>query len=275
MTIKPASDLAKNESINVVVVGASKFGKTSLLLTLPKEKLLILDTERGTKGIDSGVDIVSVDRLNSWEKIKDMVCYIAGADPNIILDNRDFSQAHYKRACERFNDIDLSKYEYIAFDSLSNVDSKCFFWCDQQPSVQAKSGEGVNTLAVYGLHKKEMERVIDRLIMACSKHLIFTVNLSKREDEFGRKTYDMMLNGAKVGEKLSAYVDQIATYTEVEVKDKKFRALVCNENEWGYPAGSRFAQTELFEKPNLLDLINKLKLSKTETVKKITKGDAK
>ena len=113
---------------------------------------------------------------------------------------------------------------------------------------------------MYGLLGRQMIGWIKRLQQARTRNVVFVCLLNEDEDDFGRNTWSIQIDGSKTGREMPGIVDEVITFAIIRPEDgEPFRAFITGpENEWGFPAKDRSGRLALMEKPHLGDLFAKL-----------------
>ena len=98
-----------------------------------------------------------------------------------------------------------------------------------------------------------------------AKNVIFIGILEYVTDEFNRGIWQPQIEGSKTGRELPGIVDQVITmqFIHFDEGEKPVRALVCQQpNDFQYPAKDRSGRLDLYEKPHLGELIEKVTANK-------------
>lgn len=244
--------------VKALIVGPAGVGKTSLLRTLDPKSTLFVDLEAG----DLSVQNVPADtmRPKTWDECRDLAAYLAGPNPALPAE-APYSQAHYDRVMKDIGSAsELDKYETYFIDSITVAGRLCFRWATQQPEAFNDRGKP-DTRGAYGLHAREMIGWLSQLQHARTKNVIFVAILEYITDEFKRGTWQPQIEGSKTGRELPGIVDQVITMQLVAFDENgpPTRCLVCQQpNDWAYPAKDRSGRLDVFEKPDLGELIAKI-----------------
>ena len=100
---------------------------------------------------------------------------------------------------------------------------------------------------------------VDSIQHIRSKNVIFVGILDEVTDDYGRKQYNLQIEGAKTGRELPGIVDEVITMAILSGDHGQYRAFVCQPlNEWGYPAKDRSGRLDTLEEPHLGKLIEKM-----------------
>jgi hypothetical protein len=263
----------KTRPIKAAVFGASGTGKTTQARTLDPKKTLFLDLEAGTLAIDGwDGDVVSVRdvavalNVHPWEVAQALALYLGGPDPATAdRDGDRYNKAYYDQIVEVFKaDIDLSKYDTIFVDSITEVSRQCFAFSRTQPEAfSAKTGEP-DTRGAYGILGREMVRWLKHLQHAPFSVIVVGI-LNEEKDDLGRKSYVPQVEGSKTGNELPGIFDLVLTLTSDKDNGRQF---VCHQNNpLKYPAKDRSGTLELHEPADLGKLLKKVKAGKRIDIK--------
>jgi AAA domain len=254
--------------VSMVIAGRAKVGKTSLLLTLPEDEVIVLDFEAGLAAVEGRWRGDSI-ALRTWPDTIDIVCLLGGPDPAKAPDQA-FSQAHYDHVVSVAGGIEVARYRIIFVDSITDKTRVAMGWAKTQPDAFSPRTGRPDTRGTYGLLGREVIAALKHLQHAPGKNVIFVGGLDRRTDELGRETFELQTEGAKVGAELPYITDQIITMSDFDydadagvwshnLGKGATRALCCRSpNPWALPAGDRSGRLDLIEQPDLGRLIAKI-----------------
>jgi hypothetical protein len=260
MNLLSASDrLAELRGPKALIVGLPGVGKTSLLSTLPFEALsstVLVDAEAGDLPI-VGLPVPSV-RPRTWSDCRDIACAIGGVNPALPAD-APYSRAHFEAVVTNPALVELTKYQIIFVDSLTEIMRQLRVWAEQQPEVYSASGKK-DLRAVYGLVAREAIGWLQQVQHARERTIILVAVLERGDDGFGAPVWRPQLEGAATGRQLPAIIDEVITMAHLDFGDgKPARCFVCTyPNPWAFPAKDRSGRLDKLEPPNLGALLAKL-----------------
>jgi hypothetical protein len=244
--------------VKALVIGPSGVGKTSLLRTVEPSATLFIDLEAG----DLSVQDVPIDTLRpkTWDQCRDLAAFLGGPNPALPAASA-YSETHYESICANLGDARrLDRYASFFVDSITVAGRLCFGWSCQQPEAFSERTGKPDLRAAYGLHAREMLAWFTQLQHARAKNVIFVGILEFVADEVNRGTWQPQIEGSKTGRELPGIVDEVITMQFVSFDDTEpIRCFVCKQpNPFSYPAKDRSGRLDLYEKPNLGDLIAKI-----------------
>lgn len=254
MKIISASErLANKAGIKGIIVGPAGIGKTSLLYTLDPDKTLFVNAEAGELSVQEwGGDMV---RLRTWQEARNLAAAVGGPNPAFSATD-PYSVAHYEAIKAEF---DLSKYETIFIDSITEISRVCFSWARQQPDAFNRNGDP-DTRGAYGILGREMVAWLKQFQHAPRVNVWLVGLLNSVKDDFGRLQHVMQVEGSKTALEAPGITDQVVSMVQFTPDEgKPYRAFVTHAvNEWGYPAKDRSGRLDPIEEPHLGKLMEKI-----------------
>jgi len=251
--ISATERLAQKAGIKGIILGPAGIGKTSLLFSLDPETTLFVNAEAGELSVqDWGGDMV---RLRTWQEARNIAAAVGAGNP-ALKDEEPYSLAHSKAIQD---EMDLSKYETIFIDSITEVSRICFKWAQGQPDAFNKSGDP-DTRGAYGLLGREMVLWLKQFQHAPRVNVWLVGLLNAVKDDFGRTSHVMQVEGSKTALEAPGITDQVITMTQFTPDEgEPYRAFVTHSvNEWGFPAKDRSGRLDLIEQPHLGKLMEKI-----------------
>tara|TARA_R110002073_G_scaffold107962_1_gene242797 strand:+ start:564 stop:1445 length:882 start_codon:yes stop_codon:yes gene_type:complete len=252
--------MAEKKGHKIVICGQSGVGKTTLARTLDSQTTLFMDLEAGDAAIEGWmIDMV---RPQTWAECRDFACFLGGPNP-ALTDDQPYSNAHYDYVKSLYGDPleMMSKYDSIFVDSITVAGRLCFQHCMGHADNKSERSGKVDTRAVYGMHGREMMSWLTHLQHIRSKNVIFVGILDEKVDDYGRKIFELQIDGTKTGRELPGIVDEVITMAVMTGDENTgtYRAFVCQTlNEWGYPAKDRSGRLDVLEEPHLGKLLTKM-----------------
>lgn len=248
-----AEQRKERDGTKMQIWGAAKVGKTRLAATLPPDRTLFMDCERGMLSIPQWTALSLTPE--SWPEIKDQTCFFSGPDAGVFGDD-DYGGAHYSRVCNLYGDPQqMQAYDTIFIDSTTRISQMAIAWCDKQPEAYTKKGEK-DLLNMYGLLSRELVSWAWRLQRTPRLNVVLIGGL--KLDRIGQWV-PMVEGGA--ADRFPYIFDDIVTMGLLPVTGQEdYRGLVCRSpNPWRYPAGCRSDKPAMVEPPDLGALIRKIK----------------
>lgn len=245
---------------SILVTGAYGVGKTSLLYTLDPTTTLALDFEGGFKSVQTwGGDSIEI---RTFLEACDVACLIGG--PNLALSPNDLlSQAHYDAVLKQYAGFDLSKYNTIFFDSVSDLSHAAWHFAKQTARAWTERG-AFDSRGAYGALAENLLALL-RHLQHTEKNVIFTAKLNQVQG-----AWEIEIEGAKTGREFPGIVDQVVSYSFFDFAETggwshnpvsgSVRAFCCQKgNPWTLPAKERtLGNVGLIEEPHLGKLIAKI-----------------
>ena len=245
---------------SILVTGPFGVGKSSLLYTLDPGTTLGLDFEGGFKSVQTwGGDSIEI---RTFLEACDVACLIGG--PNPALSQNDLlSQAHYDAVVKQYAGFDLSKYNTIFFDSVSDLSHAAWHFAKQTSRAWTERG-AFDSRGAYGALAENLLALL-RHLQHAEKNVIFTAKLNQVQG-----SWEIEIEGAKTGREFPGIVDQVVSMSFFDYIEGTgwvhnpingaHRAFCCRKNNpWGLPAKERtLGNVEMIEEPHLGKLIAKI-----------------
>lgn len=245
--------LETKAGIKGIILGKAGIGKTSLLFTLDPETTLFVNAEAGELSVQEwGGDMV---RLRTWPDARNLAAVVGGGNP-AYSDDEIYSVKHHEDVKAEY---DLSKYETIFIDSITELSRICFAWSQKQPEAFNRNGEA-DTRGAYGLLGRQMVAWLKQFQHAPRVNVWLIGLLNEVKDDFGRVSSVMQVEGSKTALEAPGITDQVITMTQFTPDEgEPYRAFVTHAvNEWAYPAKDRSGRLSLIEEPHLGKLMEKI-----------------
>lgn len=254
MQIITADERLKTKAgIKGIIVGPAGIGKTSLLYTLDPATTLFVNAEAGELSVQEwGGDMV---RLRTWQDARNLAAVVGGGNP-AFDGSEPYSMAHVEAVSA---ELDVSKYETVFVDSITEVSRICFGWCQKQPDAFNKNGDP-DTRGAYGLLGREMVKWLKQFQHAPRVNVWLVGLLDSVKDDFGRMQHVMQVEGSKTALEAPGITDQVISMVQFTPDEgEPYRAFVTHSvNQWGYPAKDRSGRLDVIEKPHLGELMAKI-----------------
>jgi hypothetical protein len=267
--VKAAERLALPPKINIALFGSSGVGKTTQARTLDPASTLFLDLEAGMLAVaDWPGDSIDIRKVanelgwHPWDVCRALVCFIAGPDPADL--GGIYSRASYEQLKGVFGDpADYEKYKTIFIDSITVASRHSFQWSQLQPQAVSEKTGKPDTRGAYGLHGQEMIRWLTQ-IQHSDRSTIVVGILDEVTDDLKRTSYTPQIEGGKTGRELPGIFDQVVTLANLKTPEGvPYRAFICHlQNPWGFPAKDRSGCLDMIEKPDLGELMAKIRSGK-------------
>lgn len=204
--------------LKVLVYGHAGAGKTTLAASMPAP--IIISAEGGLLSIkDAGLDYIEV---NSMDSLREAFEYVSASG---------------------------DKYQSVVLDSISEIGEVVLI---HEKSVN-KDGR-----AAYGEMAVQMTSIIRAFRDMAGKHVLMTAKVEKAQDESGRILYSPSMPGAKVGQQLPYFFDEVlALRVEKDAEGVAQRALMC-DGDGIWLAKDRSGKLDSWELPDMGAIIAKI-----------------
>lgn len=219
MKIKQTNELS-NAGVKVLVYGASGSGKTTLISSLAD--CIVLSAEGG---------LLSLSQFN--------IPYIE------ITDMATLSEAY-----QWFSDSqEASQYKSVALDSISEI---------AEVVLASEKAKSKDPRAAYGNMQDIMTGYIRKFRDLSERHVYFSAKMEKVQDEMGRIMYGPSMPGAKMGQLLPYYFDEVLALRVEHNEDSETVRMLQTEGDGTWLAKDRSSKLEKWEEPDLSEIINKI-----------------
>lgn len=259
-TIMQIIDVAQRaqdqRGITIVLAGVPGIGKTSQVRTLRERlpKTLFINCESGDRAIAD----VSVPAIHepTWLELIDIALVLGG--PDLVQSaSEPYSKARYDALMAKPEYARLAAYKVIVIDSLTEVSRRSFDFAERQPEAFSHGRKDLR--GAYGLHARQMIAWLSRLQRDRARDIIMTVVLERTVD-LGIATWGLQTEGQRFNRELPAIVDEVVVLALVDFGvGKPVRAFVTGQpNPWNFPSKDRSGRLDLYERPDLGALLDKL-----------------
>lgn len=207
------------QGVKVLVYGQAGAGKTSLIKTLPNP--VILSAEAGLLSIaDANLPFIEI---KSIDDMREAYAWATSAE--------------------------AANFKSIALDSISEI---------AEVVLNAEKKLTKDPRQAYGALQEQMTDVIRAFRDLPGKNVYFTAKCEKQQDEQGRLLYSPSMPGAKLGQQLPYFFDEVlALRVEKDGEGVAQRALMC-ESDGLWQAKDRSGKLDAWEAPDLGALIKKM-----------------
>ena len=209
----------QQRTVNILVYGAAGAGKTSLIPTLPAP--IILSAEGGLLSIqESELPFIEID---SMATLQDAYMWLASSE-------------------------ETKQYQTVAIDSISEVAEVCL--ADEKSKTK-------DPRKAYGEMQDLMAQII-RAFRDLPRHVYMTAKLEKSQDEMGRVLYAPAMPGAKTGQSLPYFFDEVLALRVEKDSDGNIQRFLQTQGDGLWLAKDRSGKLEAWEFPDLGDVIRKI-----------------
>ena len=207
------------QGVKLLVYGQAGAGKTSLIRTLPNP--VILSAEAGLLSIaDANLPFIEI------KSIEDL-----------------------REAYQWTTSAEAAQFQSVALDSISEI---------AEVVLNAEKKLTKDPRQAYGALQEQMTDIIRAFRDLPGKNVYFTAKCEKSQDEQGRMLYAPSMPGAKLGQQLPYFFDEVlALRVEKDGEGNVQRALMC-ESDGLWQAKDRSGKLSAWEAPDLGALIAKM-----------------
>lgn len=219
MQVKSTKDI-KPTKINMLIIGESGAGKTTLAKTLTG-KTIVVSLESGLLSLkDYDIDYVELEERNKLGSLRSIL-----------------------------EEIKKSDYENIYFDSLTEI-AQCFV-----EDATKEYPEDSKNFKKWGLYNETFMKFL-KYTRDMDKNVFYTCLQKPDKDDVGRKDFLPDIPGS-ISKRVGAHMDFVF-YLKIFTKEgEKARALLTSSIE-GYAAKDRSGKLKEYELPDLGAIIEKV-----------------
>jgi len=283
LTFQTAQDrLLIQKKINMLLVAEPGKGKTFSARFLDAATTLFMDCEAGTLSLEKSKDFpawqgttMSIQKMSQEHNIHPwLVCKAIASllhGPDLSDEDGSYGTASYQSALQHLaggNPDLFAQFQTIFVDSLSVVSRWAFHWaCQQDECISDKTGK-LDKRGAYGLMGTELVKWAT-ILQHQPKNIILSCILQQEEDDFGRKSWGLQVEGQQAAKKIPGIFDLVTTLAHVDFGAEhggEHRVFVTQENNpHGYPAKDRSGVLEPYEQTDLGALISKIQNFQSKT----------
>ena len=207
------------QGVKLLVYGHAGAGKTTLIKTLPNP--VILSAESGLLSIaDANLPFIEI------KSIDDL-----------------------REAYQWTSSAEAQQFESFALDSLSEI---------AEVVLNDEKKKTKDPRQAYGALQEQMTDIIRAFRDLSGKNVYFSAKCEKSQDEQGRMLYAPSMPGAKLGQQLPYFFDEVlALRVEKDGDGVIQRALMC-ESDGLWQAKDRSGKLDAWEAPDLGAIIHKV-----------------
>jgi phage nucleotide-binding protein len=219
INLQSTANVAAN-GVKVLVYGHAGAGKTSLIKSLPNP--VIMSAEGGLLSIaDAGLPFIEI---KSIDDLREAYKWATSSD-------------------------EAKQFQSVALDSISEI---------AEVVLNAEKKLTKDPRQAYGALQEQMTDIIRAFRDLPGKHVYFSAKVEKSQDEQGRLLYAPSMPGAKLGQQLPYFFDEVlALRVEKDGEGVPQRALMC-ESDGLWQAKDRSGKLDAWEAPNLGAIITKM-----------------
>jgi len=206
--------------LKVLVYGQAGAGKTSLIKSLPSP--IVLSAEGGLLSMsDAEIPYIEIDRP---ETLREAFEWLTGS-------------------------AEAAQFQSVALDSISEIG---------EVLLSSEKAKTKDPRLAYGAMMDQVSSLIRLFRDLPGKHVYMSAKLEKMQDEMGKVLYSPSMPGAKTGQQLPYFFDEVlALRVEVDDEGKTHRGLLCDtDGKW--LAKDRSGKLDMWEPADLSHIIAKV-----------------
>lgn len=239
MQVKTLTQAVKDNGIKILVHALAGAGKTVLCATTGV-KTLMISAEGGLLSIVGAVD--------------------TGLLPESVLEDMEVLEINnITDLDEAYNYAVRNNHSWVAIDSISEIaDVLLSNELDKSPDPRQAYGALIN----------EMGKILRKFRDIPGKNVIMTCKQQRqKDDDTGLTMYLPSMPGAKLHQSIPYLFDEVFTIRMVKDEETKadYRMLQTSRDR-NYEAKDRSGKLEMFEEPNIFNIMKKIKGRIVETV---------
>lgn len=266
------------QKVNLIILGPSKVGKTTLVRYLDPATTLFINAEAGDLALGAwpGTMINAREEasrlgMHPWELMRAITCMMSGPDPAASVEptrpSHFYGRHWYDQYCAYLGGPDAFKqFNKVFIDSITVASRWSFGWSQASPDAKTKRGD-YDGLGAYGRHGQEMITWLTNTQYIANKSTIMVGILNEELDQFKMPIFTPQIEGSKTSNEIAGIFDEVITLAlfkqengavTFDMKKGDQRAFVCGKNPWGVPAGDRSGTLSMLEPPDLNALLAKI-----------------
>lgn len=213
-----------SSTIKVLVIGIAGIGKTSLIRTIPEGALVIVISAES--GLLSVRDLILSGRIQGYEV---------------------YSFDDLREAFLLISRIEVKEglRPWIVIDSLTELASRCY------EAMKAKYPSHSDGFKLWQEYNEKMIAMIKTFRDLPDFNVAMTALETCEKDEMNRRYYGVAMSGGQLKERLSSYFDEVFHMTSLKQEDGAERRVFITQPWERHPAKDRSGKLDLFEKPDL------------------------
>lgn len=219
ISLKSTASIA-SAGLKVLVYGQAGAGKTSLIKTLPKP--IVLSAEGGLLSIqDADLPFIEIDTPQTLREVYEWLT----------------------------SSKEAAQFESVALDSISEIG---------EVLLSSEKAKTKDPRLAYGAMMDQVGCLIRLFRDLPGKHVYMSAKLEKMQDEMGKVLYSPSMPGAKTGQQLPYFFDEVlALRIEIDDKEQMHRGLLCDtDGKW--LAKDRSGKLDMWEPADLSQIISKV-----------------